>query len=103
MVKRVEAMTQALNTQSDSQKLRDDLVQTRENIRNVIQSTTNLLNYQPPPNEVDERNLLLASFSEVVSQCKQVCNISIQKERSFPLRNAMAEAYGSLKFFYYFF
>ena len=87
-------MTQALNSPTDSQKLREDLIQTRENIRNIIQSTTNLLNYQPPPNEADERNALLASFSEVVSQCKQVCNISIQKERSFPLRNAMVDTYG---------
>jgi len=94
IIQRIETMTKALNTASDTPHLREDLKHQRESSITIIQQTMHLLEVQPSPSEKHELERIVKEFGEVVARCKEACQVSNQRERAYPVRDAFAVHYG---------
>ena len=83
-----------INTASDSPKHREDIKKLRQDTRNLIQEVVVMLQTPVALPEQAEHRRISAKFSDIVSKFKHVVQQGIQKENSFPTRDATSQHYG---------
>lgn len=88
-------MNQMINTASDSPKFREEIKKIRQDTRNLIQEVVVMLQSPVSLPEQTEQRRISSKFTDVVNKFKEVTQQGMQKENSFPTRDATSQHYGS--------